>query len=296
MSEVTHVDHHNFEIRLDLKPGVAPGEIRFSDLHRLCDALQELNTRISRLVISQAGPGRTADPAARVAELRLVAVRSGSTRLGVGFGDLNTLPAPEFSLVEDECYSKFREIMQSIPEQICPSWITPLIAESAIQVVEAFDRAAFGVTIQAVQGWRTEIVPSITSRQPWQAVANAAKSDQPIAVTGLLYSVNLETRRFAIRDDVGNTIGLEEVQNVDAANDLIGKRAVASGLAARGSDGGLRAVRRAIIEARATPRSWIDRENRGSLAAELRKPGPDPRGVEGVTAEDVDEFLAILHG
>ena len=150
MSEVTHVDHHNFEIRLDLKPGVAPGEIRFSDLHRLCDTLQELNTRISRLVISQAGPGRTADPAARVAELRLVAVRSGSTRLGVGFGDLNTLPAPEFSLVEDECYSKFREIMQSIPEQICPSWITPLIAESAIQVVEAFDRAAFGA-LSAVQ-------------------------------------------------------------------------------------------------------------------------------------------------
>jgi len=115
-------------------------------------------------------------------------------------------------------------------------------------------------------------------------------------VTGLLYSVNLDTRRFGIRDDVGNTIGLEEVQNTEAAGNLIGKRATASGLAIRGSAGELRAVRSALVQARLVPQEWIAPDRRNSLAAELAKPGPDPRGVEGITSEDVDEFLALIHG
>jgi hypothetical protein len=121
-------------------------------------------------------------------------------------------------------------------------------------------------------------------------------TDQQVTVTGLLYSVNLDTRRFGIRDDVGNIIGLEDVQNIDAAGELIGKRATATGLAIRGSGGELKAVRLALVEARVTPERWTAKRQRESLAAELAKPGPDPRGVEGITSEDVDEFLALVHG
>lgn len=290
------MDNHNFELRLEMKPGVAQGEIRFADVHRLCDTLQDLNTKISRLVTEQEGPGRSPEATARVAELRLASVRGGSTRLGVRYGETNPLPAAEFSQVEDETHAKFQEIVQGLRDQKCPDWVTPGIAESTLQVLDAFDRAAVSVIIEAVDGWSVGIIPMHASRTPWQDVMRAAATDQQVTVTGLLYSVNLETRHFRIRDDVGNIIGLEDVQNIDVASELIGKRATAAGLAIYGSNGELRTVRLPLVEARVTPERWAAKRQRDSLADELAKPGPDPRGVEGITSEDVDEFLALIRG
>ena len=290
------MDNHDFEIRLEMKPGVAQGEIRFADVHRLCDTLQELNTRISRLVTGQGGPGRSPESTARAAELRLTSISAGSTVLGVRFGEPNTLPAPEFSQLEDETYDKLMQIMQGLRDNLCPDWVSPGIAESTIRVADTFDSVANAVLIKQFDGEPVGILPSAVNRAPWHEVIASSVTDQQVTVTGSLYSVNLETRRFGIRDDVGNVIGLEEVQNIDAASALIGQRATATGLAIRGSGGELRAVRAALVELRVTPARWTVRQRQESRAAELAKPGPDPRGVEGITSDDVDEFLALVRG
>jgi hypothetical protein len=290
------MDNHNLELKLEMKPGIAKGEIRFSDVHRLCETLQELNTRISRLVTGQEGPGRSPEATARASELRLTSISGGSTLLGVGYGEPNTLPAPEFSRLEDETYDKFMQIMEGMRDNHCPDWVTPGIAESTLRVADTFENIAQAVVINRSQGEPVGIWPIVVHRAPWQKVIKAAVTDQQVTVSGVLYAVNLETRRFGIRDDVGNTIGLEEVQNTEAAGDLIGNRATASGLGVRGPGGELRAVRAALVQARAMPREWVAPRRQNSLESELAKPGPDPRGVEGITSEDVDEFLALIHG
>ena len=290
------MEDHNLELRLEMRPGIAKGEIRFSDVHRLCEALQDLNTKISRLVTEQTGPGRSPEATAHAAELRLAGVTVGSTRLAVRFGETDPLPAPEFSQIEDDTYNKFLEIMQGLQQDYCPEWVTPGIAESTLRALDAFDRAAKRVAIWTSRGVVINISPPAVGRDLWQDAVKTRITDQQVTVSGVLYYVNLETRRFGIRDDVGNIIGLEEVKNTEAAGDLIGNRATASGLGVRGPGGELRAVRSALVQARATPQEWIAPRLRNSLESELAKSGPDPRGVEGVTSEDVDEFLTLIHG
>jgi len=290
------MDHHNFEMRLHMKAGVAEGEIRFTDVHRLCDTLQELNTRISRLVTGHGGPGRSPDATARAAELRLTSIGEGSTLLGVRYGEPNTLPAADFSQFEDETHEKFMQIMAGLRDNNCPDWVTPAIAESTLKVADTFEIIANGVVISPSGGDSIGIVPFGVNRAPWRKIIAAFVTDEHVTVIGSLYSVNLKTRRFGIRDDVGNTIGLEDVQNLDTARELIGQRATATGLAIRGSRGELKAVRAAVVEPRVIPARWTAGQRRGSIVAELAKPGPDPHGVEGITPEDVDEFLAPVRG
>lgn len=61
-----------------------------------------------------------------------------------------------------------------------------------------------------------------------------------VTVTGVLFWVDIESKGFRIRDDVGNAIILEKVQNIDTAAQLVGGRTSATGTAVRTARGDLR--------------------------------------------------------
>jgi hypothetical protein len=72
--------------------------------------------------------------------------------------------------------------------------------------------------------------------------------------SGQLESVDLRARRCRLRDDVGNDIGLDDVDNVVEAAGLIGTRVNAVGSATLGARGQLIRLRNAHVEAAEPPR------------------------------------------
>ena len=80
------------QIELRLVGGSAPsGEITLKDLSAISAALQELVTRLSRDAADAAGPGRSKQYVEEFAELRLGAIRQGSTVLQFSKGPTDKL-------------------------------------------------------------------------------------------------------------------------------------------------------------------------------------------------------------
>jgi len=111
------------------------------------------------------------------------------------------------------------------------------------------------------------------------------------AIAGWLDKVDLRARRFRVRDDVGNDVTLEDVVDVGAAAQLIGQRVVARGWAERERGKVVRIVE-PLLEAEQLPAGWASPPTVGVLHGSSLPGG----GIPGVTASDVDEFLAEIRG
>jgi hypothetical protein len=112
-----------------------------------------------------------------------------------------------------------------------------------------------------------------------------------VVVTGVLVMVDLEARRLRMRDDVGHDITLEDVQDVDAAARLIGRRVVARGMAERNDRRVVRVVEPTLAqeEDRST---WFSVPANGSSAGGVLVSG----GISGVTDDEIVEFLTAIRG
>lgn len=289
---------NDFEVRLlHLRNGVPSGAIRLADLAALAGALQELNTRIARLVVGQDGPGRSLEAAAQVAQLRLTGIREGSTRLEVGYGEQPTLDDPIFAGAQDETADKFWQIVAGIAVDSRPDWVTNAIAASAADLVTAMARSATEAVFSGGAGREVSFDKLIVDRTRWGGNDPAAVSET--AVAGQLYAVNIETRRFSIRDDIGNSIPLEKVLNLDEASALLGQRVEARGSVSHGKGGELRLADVTVSPA-AIPADWLPGGNaddlQNFLATAALASGPDPNGIEDMTEGDIDELLALIHG
>ena len=289
---------NDFEVRLlHLRNGVPSGAIGLADLAVLASALQELNTRIARLVVGQDGPGRSLEAAAQVAQLRLTGIREGSTRLEVGYGEQPTLDDSTFARAQDETVDKFWQIVAGIAADSRPDWVTNAIAVSAADLVTAMARSAAGAVFSGSAGREVSFEKLTVDRSRWGGNDPAAMSE--IAVAGQLYAVNIETRRFSIRDDIGNSIPLEKVLNLDEASVLLGQRVEATGSVSHGKGGELRLTDVTVSPA-AIPADWLPGGNTGGLqnflATAALAAGPDPNGIDDITEGDIDELLALIHG
>lgn len=268
------------------------GEITLDTLARLASVLQELVTRVGRFVVGQHGPGRTLSSPAKVVSLRLTGLRRGSTVLDVAFGESDVLDLDVG--VELEIADRFWEIVQAVSAGESPSWITPPLAESALRAIDAFGSAAEQTVIQRADGRVTTWKRGALPREPWLFSDETPGTDLVI-VTGRLEKVDLTSRSFRIRDDVGNTIALQDVADVDAAGPLVGQRTTASGSAVRRATGQLRAVRDAVIAPASVPKEWKAGWQADAEAVLRAAPGPDPDGIDGVTEVEVDAFLALIN-
>lgn len=125
--------------------GTPPGEIALDDLSRIAGSLQEVATRVARLVVGQEGVGRTLAGAAKVVDLRLSALARGSTVLAVSFGEHDALP---FDVrIESEIADRFWDLVAAVESGRRPEWLTPLLSESVLKLLEALTAAAPEVRI-----------------------------------------------------------------------------------------------------------------------------------------------------
>jgi hypothetical protein len=292
------------DIELHLSGLNAPaGTISLGDLAPLAAGLQLLTTRIARDLHGHTGPGRVVAPIEEIARLRLGAVRDGSTTLLLSAGD-DTLPIEH--PVETETFDKFWQVLAGLGEGRRPSWVTPPVAQAALDLAGALSIAR-SVEFRGARAGRSRpavyLASSSVDRTAWRMHDDEPDRLSGVTVSGVLDLVDLRRRTFRIRDDVGHDITLVDVENATEAGSLVGQRVAANGEAILGDRGQILQVRSAIVESTAVPTDWTatGRTESGTvtlmraLAEAVSRPGPSIGGIDGITDDDVDEFLTVLH-
>lgn len=288
---MTPVDAYDLTLRLS-GTDVPSGQIDLDSLASLGTALQELATRIGRLVIGQSGPGRTAAPAAKAVQLRLAGLHAGSTVLDIAVGEGDMLPM-ELG-VEAEIAERFWDVIEGVRAGSRPDWVTPLVADSALRLLDAATHAASDLEIVRRDGRRSTWRRPDLVRDPW-VVPRRVTEEAAVTISGRLEKVDLKDGSFRIRDDVGNAIALLHVTNAEDVSNLVGNRAEATGTPSYDSAGRLVALERPTLTQDLLP-TELTLPSRTDLDALFAvTPGPDPRGIEGLTSAEVDAFLFALH-
>jgi hypothetical protein len=256
-----------------------------------------VTTRIARDLNGQSGPGRSTSTVEQVAQLRLEAIREGSTRLLLAAGE-DTLDID--SPLEAETLDRLWQVLDGFEAGQRPAWVSQPVAEAALELATSL-AVARAVEIRGARGGRmrpsVHIVPRTLKRTVW-AIESPPNLQGGVVVSGLLEAVDLRSRRFRVHDDVGNDIVLDEVSNPHAAAALIGQRVSAEGNGERGVRGQLVRVHGAVVWPAPVPTEWTQsgrvQTDPWTLAAALNAPGPPPGGVPGVDDEEIEEFLASL--
>jgi hypothetical protein len=192
-----------------------PGEIPLAGLARIAHETQTLVRRLARSLDERSGAGRTPDAIDEMTELMLVEIHPGSTTLEVA----GPTREPELNLgiqrsddigtrALDSFISGLDAIMQREPlpdafDDICTrslqDWLAAMAASTSDLRLEASigDHAARSI----------QLAPAVARAE---LVRRRATQSMPIAPTqvveGRLYAVDIDSGRYRIRDDAGNSI------------------------------------------------------------------------------------------
>lgn len=167
-----------------------------------------------------------------------------------------------------------------------------MVRRSAVAVLRAFGAAATTVDIVGRSNRHVVLVPATVTTRSWGVEPGEIVAEQ-LAVTGRLEAVDLKTRRFRIRDDVGNRIDLPRVDDADSASKLVGTRVTAVGVGVTNGRGRLLSVNDAEVAAAPTP-DRLRPGARADLALVFGSVGPDLDGGIDLSDADFDDFLALV--
>jgi hypothetical protein len=269
------------------------GQISMRDLVHIGDALQLTATRIARQVGGKLGPGRSPAAIDRMSELRLRGIGQGSTVLELELGMVDSLPLEGGD--EELVATRFAEAVASIAANAPPSWASPGVTAAIGKVVRHVAESGAS-KLEALRGIGDEATPlqtidlDLVDQNAWKV--DEQPDIESVSFIGRLDKVDLRARRFRVRDDVGHDVTLEDVVDVDAAAQLIGQRVVAVGMAEHGSDGRVVRIVEPVLARENLPTNWFaaipDERPAGS---QVLRPG-----IEGVTEDEVSEFLAEIRG
>jgi hypothetical protein len=194
-----------------------PGEIPLAELARIATETQMLVRRLARSLDERGGPGRTPAAIEQATELMLVDVRPGSTTLEV----VGPVQEPQLDLGFD--------VPEDIGTRALDSFLSGL---EAIAQHEPLPDAFDDISARGLEDWLAAMAGSTSdlkveasvgarpSRSIYLAPAAArvevgrrrAARNSPIApvrsAEGRLYAVDLDSGRYRIRDDAGNSISM----------------------------------------------------------------------------------------
>lgn len=281
-----------FEFRL-VGVDAPQGQINVDDVVAILQKLQELATKIGRVETDAAERGRPGKKVERVAKLRLVGLKAGSTVIQVErVEDDSTL---DFDLDHEQGFdARFAEIIEAIGADSRPSVISDTIAETAADLVSALQKAAPEVEFKAGGVVRRAFKTAEMHRETWKPVP-AAEDPDSVTVVGRLYAVNLKSHRLQVQDDIGNEFALPRVQNDSAVGHLLGSYVRVTGSPETDSRGRLSEIQGAVIEA--SPPLVANSGEREPVALEAilaTGPGPVAGGIPGLSEEEANAFFEAL--
>jgi hypothetical protein len=262
------------------------GQISLRDIAELAGSLQLVATRIARQVLGTERPGRSPDVADRISEIRLTGLRGGSTTIDLVAGDPEMLP-----LIGDETDQftrRFEDTLRGIATNRPPEWASPLVRKAVSKVVGHLrETGADTTSVEWIEDdTLVEQVMVIADLDDTVWEVAGERATESIVVSGRLDRVDLRSRRFRVRDDLGNDIMLDDVVDTVRAGHLIGERVVAAGVAEREA-GRLVRVVEPTLQPELLPSEWS-----ASVPDSPPLGGMAPRsGIPGVTSDEVEEFL-----
>ena len=131
--------------------------------------MQQLATRVGRLLTEQEGPGRTSEAAERATRLRLTGLRAGSTMLMVGYGERDVMDVG--AGLEAETAERFWEVVEGIATGRRPEWVTPLVAQAADALIDATAQASPRVLLRRADDKRVGARAGLVGGQHGQEVS-----------------------------------------------------------------------------------------------------------------------------
>lgn len=269
--------------------GLDDGEIGFSGLAALAQALQHLTLRIGRQLTGQEGPGRSAGAVERATQLRLRGTSPGSTVLHIAIGEANVLDEG----LEHRSLDALVDIFAGIAADDAPGWVTPLLGEATVSVIEALDAVSTRCEVATTRGLAPiGFFPRTASRSIWTISRAEPLRRSDVTVSGRLDLVDLRRARFRLRDAFGNDIHLERVEAAEEAARLVGEIVTATGEALLGSRGQITAVTAATI----VPAEWPEWTTPSLADVDLSSSTPPTTGIDGVDDEEVAAFLRMIRG
>lgn len=281
------------DLIIDLRgTGLPSGEVGFADLSAIGDALQQLALRIGREEVGRSGPGRSAGVVERATRLRLRGLWPGSAILDVALGEEMAVDDG----IERRTVDRIHDVIAGMAANTVPSWVTPLIGESALKTLDALAGTASECEVRSSR-WPAPVrfAPAGSAREIWfTAAGKHVGASADVEVSGVLEAVDLKPPgRFRLRDDVGNAIPLERVANIVDASTLIGARVTAVGEAAVGPAGQVLRLTDSTVTAVRLPDWSVPRSAASAMSATT---SPIAGGIEGVSESEVDDFLALVRG
>jgi hypothetical protein len=270
---------------------VPEGQISFAQLGALATNIQDLVKRIGRQLDDRGGPGRTPISLGRATEIRLTALKQGSTLLDFEVGDPETIDLP------DETHAllaeRFEEIVEHVAQNHPPAWADHLVGEATMRVVNtlraigATDVKLFRVTDtvrQIVDVNPATLDPSIWEIEAPQVLETSGRDHR---VSGRLEAVDLVSHRFRVRDDTGHAIRLENVADADEVGRLVGSRVIATGEGFRDARGTLVRLDGAAVVSQELSPGVDDRPA-------VRSNAPHVETDLGFSDDELDDFLRDL--
>lgn len=281
-----------FEIHLE-GMNLPEGLIDADRLVEIVKSLQEMATRVGRIVTDAAHTGRPSKDLDRVAGLRIGLEKGSTTVVAERDADQDSL---DLDLVdEEEVDRKFAELLEGIGVDERPGWVTDSVASAADDLVAALQRTAPKVELRVAGiSWRTFETKTI-HRDTWKPLARPPQTESELSFTGRLFAVNLNTHRLQVQDDVGNQVALPKVANDFAVKHLIGSYVTVTGAPELDPHGKVTGVRDADIVAMESPLAGQPMPAPVSLDYILGSaPGLEPGGLVGLTDSEADSFFEAM--
>lgn len=287
------------EFRLgDLSDG--DGEIELERLALLAKHVHEFALRTARWLAGSPGPGRTSDAVARSARLTLTRLEPGSTVLEFA---APTRPdgfplGTDLADLSDRVVGSMGDAFIALEAGLVPSTSEPAV-ESLRGLLGSIDGARLQ-TVTRVPGSSVRtarLVPRLAL-----TVFDATPIEPPLAgesdvFSGRLYSIDVDSGHFRIKDDLGTSILLHLAGEPLDVADLVGGQVDVSGVPSYDASGRLLRVEDAVVS-KAT--GWDDDEFRSptdveALVAAAQPFDPDVDGISGMDVDEVDALLAALN-
>ena len=281
-----------FEFRL-IGAETPQGQIDVDDAVAILQKLQELATKVGRVETGAEQRGRPGKKVERVAKLRLVGLKAGSTVIEVQRVDDEDMLT--FDLEQEQGFdARFAAIIEAIGADARPAAVSDTIAETAADLVSALQKAAPEIEFRSAGVLRRAFKTAETHRETWRP-ALTEPTPESVTVVGRLYAVNLKSHRLQVQDDIGNEFALPKVEDDAAIGHLLGAYVSVTGRPEKDLRGRLAEIHGAIIEA--APQIAASPGARDSVSLDeilAAASGPIAGGIPELTEDEANAFFEAL--
>lgn len=280
-----------FEFRL-VGADSPSGELEADQLIAIVRSLKEVATRLGRAETDAEVKGRPPKRTQRVAKLT-IGLAPGSTRVLVRRADDGEVL--DFELQEEMSFDeKFESVVESIALDVRPDWVTDTLASAAGELRAALEKAAPKVEFAAGGRVRRIFNTADTKSETWRPPEQLSAPESATFV-GRLRSVNLDTHRLQVTDDIGNKVALPNVVDDLKAGQMLDTYVVVVGTPEMDALGRLSQIHEAVVSpADAIPAVSGVREPIPLDEILASAQGPTFGGLPGLTDDEAQLFLDAI--